>query len=106
MEKLRPGLRLQSQILAGQEPAAAVVPKCSVIKKDSKFSVFVRNAAGGWDERPVTIRNSDYGFYVVDGVKEGEWICLRHPYEKQELRLPSANAAAPGGGMRRFVIIG
>jgi hypothetical protein len=71
--------------------------------------VFVRTGgtgANGYSERPVNILDSDHGFFVVDGVRSGEVIALRHPYEKQQLHLPDFNAAPTMTAERRFIMIG
>ncbi len=63
-----------------------MVPKRAVIKKDNRFR-YVRDARTGYRERPVTIVDSDHGFFVLDGVRDGDVIALRHPYENSS---PSA----------------
>jgi HlyD family secretion protein len=105
MTRLKPGMRLEGEIEVGRRQGAVVVPKCAVIQKENRFLAFVRGADGRWVERKVEIRDSDHGFYVVDGLKPGEVVCLRHPYEKQELRLPDFNAPSMASQNRSIVII-
>ena len=106
MSRLRPGMRLEGEIEAGRQRQAVVVPKCAVIQRENRFLVFVRGADGKYVERKVEIRDSDHGFYVIGGLKPGEVVCLRHPYEKQELRLPDFNAPSMATRQRSIVIIG
>ena len=57
-------------------------------------------------QRAVTILDSDHGFFIIDGVRSGEVIALRHPYEKQQLHLPDFNATPAMTTERRFVVFG
>jgi len=106
LPRLKPGLRLTAEIETARQAGAFVVPKCAVIKKDNRFLVYVRDARNGYRERPVTIVDSDHGFFVLDGVRGGDVIALRHPYEKQQLHLPDFNAASTMTTGRRFIVIG
>lgn len=104
LTKLKPGMQLQGVIEAGRRKAAMVAPKSAVIKKESRFVVFVKTGTI-FVERPVTILDSDHGFYVLQGLQDGEEICLRHPYEKQELRLPDFSAPSAASQSRRFMVM-
>ena len=106
MTRLKPGMRLEGAIEVSRRQKAVVVPKCAVIQRENRFLAFVRGADGRYLERKVEIRDSDHGFYVVAGLKPGEVVCLRHPYEKQELRLPDFNAPSTATRHRSIVIIG
>lgn len=106
LPRLKPGLRLTAEIETARQAGAFVVPKCAVIKKDNRFLVYVRDARNGYRERLVTIVDSDHGFFVLDGVRDGDVIALRHPYEKQQLHLPDFNAATTMTTGRRFIVIG
>jgi multidrug efflux pump subunit AcrA (membrane-fusion protein) len=103
MQHLKPGMRLTGEILVGVRKDALVVPKSAVIKKDAAFLVYVRSGQE-YRERPVKIVDGDYGFYVLDGVREGESVCLQHPFEKQKLHLPDFSAPAASTQGRRFSI--
>lgn len=96
--KLKPGMRFRASVETGLRHGALVVPKCAVIKKDNKFRVFVKGGPKGFTERLVTILEADHGFCSLQGVKAGEVVALRHPFEKQELKLPDFNAPMANEG--------
>ena len=104
--RLKPGMRLEGAVEVSRRQKAVVVPKCAVIQRENRFLAFVRGADGRYVERKIEIRDSDHGFYVVAGLKPGEVVCLRHPYEKQELRLPDFNAPSMATRHRSIVVIG
>jgi hypothetical protein len=103
MQQLKPGMRLTGKILAGQRTSALVVPKSAVFKKESEFVVFVKHA-DKYNEQKVKILDTDHGFHVIDGAREGDEVCLRHPYEKQKLHLPDFSAPSAATQNRRFVV--
>ena len=106
LPRLKPGLRLTAQLETALKTGAFVVPRCAVIKQDNRFLVWVRNGGNSYAERAVTILDSDHGFFIIDGVRGGEVIALRHPYEKQQLHLPDFNATPAMTTERRFVVFG
>lgn len=106
LAELKPGMRLTGRIQVQERKNVLVVPKSAVIKKETDFTVFIRQG-DGYVERPVKIVDSDYGFHVVEGLKEGDAVCLQHPYEKQKLHLPDFSApSAPTQGRRFFMMMG
>ena len=96
LDRLKPGMRLAAK-------NALVLPKSAVIKKENHFVVFVRRSAQ-YSEQEVRIVDSDHGFYVVEGPKAGDEVCLRHPFEKERLHLPDFNAPSAPTQSRRFVV--
>lgn len=103
MDKLKPGMRLRADIEAGHHPEALVLPKSAVIKMGTGFSVFVRQGES-YREKKVEVVDGDHGFYVVRGLEEGEQVCLKHPFEREQLRLPDFSAPSAPTQSRRFVI--
>ncbi|HXK60908.1 MAG TPA: efflux RND transporter periplasmic adaptor subunit [Acidobacteriota bacterium] len=104
MDKLKPGMKMFGQIEIGRRDGAIVVPRSAVIKKGNESIVFVKEN-GSYSERKVTIQDADYGFYLLDGLRGGEEVCLQHPFEKQKLRLPDFSAPAPAATRgRRFAV--
>lgn len=103
MTELKPGMQLAGKIRIGERKRVLVVPKSAVIKQETEFIVFVRQAEK-YVERKIKILESDYGFHVVEGLREGDEVCLQHPYEKQKLHLPDFSApSAPTQGRRFFI---
>jgi len=102
--KLKPGMKLRADIVVGSRKRAIVLPKSAVIKKNGGFSVFT-GENGSYKEVPVKILDGDYGFYVLEGVRSGQQVCLQHPFEKQKLKLPDFSAPAAATQGRRFTIV-
>lgn len=104
MHRLKPGMKIRGEIQIASREKSIVLPKSALIKKGSDFIVFVKKD-DKYLERKVKILDGDYAFYLVDGVKGGEEICLQHPFEKQKLRLPDFSAPSPATQGRRFTVI-
>jgi HlyD family secretion protein len=103
MSDLKPGMRIQATIQSGSWPEALAVPKSAVFKKESGFSAYFAQD-NDYVERAVQVIDSDHGFYIIDGAREGERICLRHPFEKQRLHLPDFSAPSMATQTRRFTV--
>ncbi len=102
MEKMKPGMKLRAEIEISRYEEALVLPKSAVIEKETEFFVFTQEGAD-YEERKIKILAADYGFFVVEGIKDGTVVCLQHPYEKLKLHLPDFNAPAAPTQERRFV---
>jgi RND family efflux transporter MFP subunit len=104
MDQLKPGMRMSGEIEVGKRDKVIVVPRSAVIKKGNESIVFVKDQ-DSYSERKVTIQDADYGFYLLEGLKGGEEVCLQNPFEKQKLRLPDFSAPAPAATRgRRFSV--
>jgi RND family efflux transporter MFP subunit len=104
MEKLKPGMAARAEIHLGSFEDAFVLPRSSLIKKETGWVVFLAEKNDQYVEQPVEILGSDHGFYLVQGLEEGATVCLRHPFESQKLALPDFNAPAAPTRTERFVI--
>lgn len=106
MRQLKPGMGVRGRIRVAERDNAFILPKSAVIKKEDRFLVFVQEG-GKFVEKEVHISDSDHGFYVVEGIEDGNRVALRHPYEEQQLHLPDFNAPAGAGtSTQRFIIFG
>ena len=103
LSRLKPGMKITAQIEVGRQADALVLPKSAVVKKDDTFVVFLRENTE-YVEKEVKILDSDHGFYVVAGISEGAEVCLRHPFEDENLHLPDFNAPTAATQQRRFAI--
>ncbi len=104
MPLLKPGMRMEGEIVAHEFESAVVVPRSAVFKEEGGFRVFV--AAGQqYQPRGVEILAADHGFYVISGAREGEEICARHPFEKEMLHLPDFSAPAGPAGTRSRIVV-
>ena len=79
-----------------------VVPKSAVIREGSAFVVYVKKGSD-YLRREVEIIDGDYAFYEVEGLEEGEEICLRHPEQEQQLHLPDFQSPTLSTRQRQFV---
>ncbi|RPJ62038.1 MAG: HlyD family efflux transporter periplasmic adaptor subunit [Acidobacteria bacterium] len=104
MQRLKPGMKIRGEIQIASRENSIVQPKSALIKKGSEFIVFVKKD-DKYVERKVRIVDGDYAFYLVEGVKGGEEVCLQHPFEKQKLRLPDFSAPSPATQGRRFTVV-
>ena len=103
MERLKPGMKFTGEIERAMRKDVFVLPKSAVMSQDDEFLVFVKRGSE-YSEQKVKILDSDHGFYTIEGPAEDDEVCLRHPYETEQLHLPDFNApAAPTQG-RRFMI--
>ena len=102
MEQLKPGIQLVATIELSRRRGVLVVPKSAVIKKDSDFVVFVKRGEE-YVEKKIRISGTDYGFYVIEGVEEGDEVCLQHPYDELKLHLPDMSTPPAPTQRPRFV---
>ena len=103
LSRLKPGMKVTAEIEVGRQTDALVLPKSAVVKKEDIFVVFLRENEE-YVEKEVDILDSDHGFYVVAGISEGVEVCLRHPYEDENLHLPDFNAPSAATQRRRFAV--
>lgn len=103
MSQLKPGMQLSARLEVAHREDVLAVPKSAVIKKEADFVVFLKEGES-YREQKVTLVDSDYGFYVIEGVEEGREICLQHPFEKQRLHLPDFSGPSTPTQMRRFIM--
>jgi multidrug efflux pump subunit AcrA (membrane-fusion protein) len=103
MSRLKPGMRVVSEIEVHKSDASLVLPRSAVIKKDNAFFVYVREE-DNYREYPVRILASDHGFYEIDGIDEGAEVCLQHPFEDRQLVLPDFSAPRAPTQRQRYEI--
>lgn len=103
LEKLKPGMSLNGEILVSSNESAFVVPKSAVFKEDDQLYLFVEEGES-YERIDIEILESDHGFYLIDGAEAGSRVCLRHPFEKEKLQLPDFNAPAAASSQRRFTV--
>ena len=102
MEELKPGIQLTATIELGQRKGVLVVPKSAVIRRDTDFVVFVKRGKEYVEEK-VGIADTDYGFHVIEGLEEGDEVCLQHPYDELKLHLPDFSTPPSSTRRPRFV---
>lgn len=102
MDQLKPGIQLTAFIEVGQRTGVLVVPSSAVIKKDADFVVFVKRGEE-FVQQKVEISETDYGFLVIEGVRDGDEVALHHPYNELELHLPDFSSPPVSTRRPRFV---
>ncbi|HSR53883.1 MAG TPA: efflux RND transporter periplasmic adaptor subunit [Acidobacteriota bacterium] len=103
MQEMKTGMKVQGEIRIVSEEKAIVLPKSAVTKKEKDFLVYVQQGEE-FEERKVTIVESDHGFYLVEGLEEGVVVALRNPKGDDQLHLPDFSAPSRSSS-RRFTII-
>lgn len=103
MDRMKPGMRVVSEIEARRSDGGLLLPKSAVIKRDNAFFVYIRKG-DDYQELPVKILASDHGFYEIDGIDEGLEVCLQHPFEDRQLVLPDFSAPRAPTQSQRYVI--
>jgi HlyD family secretion protein len=103
MTRLKPGMRVVSEIEVHRTDGGLILPKSAIIKKDNGFVVYVREGED-YQEYPVRILASDHGFYEIEGIGEGAEVCLQHPFEDSQLVLPDFSAPRAPTQSQRYVI--
>ena len=101
---LKPGMRVQGQIATEVNEHALVLPRSAVFREEEQFVVFTQEETS-YKRNEVEILGGDHGFYVVEGLEEGQLACLKHPFDRSRLRLPDFNAPSTSSVERRFTII-
>lgn len=105
MRQLKPGMRVLGRVEIRSRNAAFVAPKNAVIKKDGEVYVYVKQGED-FTQKTVKILDSDHGFYILEGVEDGDEVAMRNPFEEMELHLPDFNAPSTATQSRRFIIVG
>ncbi len=84
---MKPGVKLKSQIRAGELKSAIVIPRSAVVKKDSDLIVYVRNSPGQFEPVKVTLGQGDMIQVVVtEGLQAGQILALNPPDVKRETK--------------------
>jgi multidrug efflux pump subunit AcrA (membrane-fusion protein) len=92
---MRPGQRVQAELLLAAVEDALVVPRQAVFEVEGE-SVVYRRRDGGYEAVPVTLGPSGPGRVVVEsGLEEGDVIALADPAAP----LPAADGGALLGGV-------
>jgi HlyD family secretion protein len=82
---MKPGVKLKSQVRAGELKSVIVVPRSAVVKKDADFFVHVQRAPGQFEPMKVKLGQGDLIQVVVtDGLQPGQVLALNPPDVKRE----------------------
>lgn len=96
-QRLWPGQFVDVRMTTRVLKAATVVPQAALILRDNQRSIYVVDAHGRAELRPVQLRYARGEMAVVDGVKPGEHVVVDG---KQNLRPGAPVHAAPDGAAR------
>ncbi len=82
---MKPGVKLQAQVRAGELKTVLVVPRSAVVSKDAGFVAFVQKAPGQFEPVPVKLGQGDLAQVVVtEGLQAGQVLALNPPDVKRE----------------------
>jgi HlyD family secretion protein len=107
LKSIRPGMAVEAEIVLERYNSCFAVPENAVTLKGSENLVYVRRGKD-FVPRPVEIAPGPHGQTVIlNGIKDGEIVALKNPYETRKAFLPdfskaSANMDSRSSGRRRF----
>jgi HlyD family secretion protein len=79
-ELMKPGVKLEAQIRAGELQSVIVIPRSAIVSKDSAFIAYVQKASGQFDPVPVKLGQGDLAQVVVtEGLQAGQVLALNPP---------------------------
>ncbi|MBI1763297.1 MAG: HlyD family efflux transporter periplasmic adaptor subunit [Acidobacteria bacterium] len=82
---MKPGVKLDARVHAGELKNVTVIPRSAVVSKDSGFVAFVQKAAGQFDPVPVKLGQGDLAQVVVtEGLRAGQVLALNPPDVKRD----------------------
>jgi HlyD family secretion protein len=82
---MKPGVKLDASVRAGELKHVIVIPRSAVVNKDSGFVAFVQKAAGQFEPVPVKLGQGDLAQVVVtEGLQAGQVLALNPPDVKRE----------------------
>ena len=92
---LKPGMTADAEFICDAIPNAVSVPLESVVEKDGKTFVFVKNSKGGYVRTPVkTGKYNDNFIVILKGLEKGQVVALRDPTRPMDSQ--EAGASGPG----------
>lgn len=96
LKEIRPGMKVQAEIIRDAFDSCLVVPESAVTAKDGTNLAYVQQD-GKFVPRPVDIAAGPQGQTVIlSGIQDGEIIALHNPYEIRKLHLPDFGKAVSG----------
>jgi RND family efflux transporter MFP subunit len=105
LENVRPGMALRAEVVKQAYASCLMVPESAVTTKGDEALVYAQQK-GKFVSRSVETAPGPQGqILILDGIKEGETIALRNPFETRKLSLPdfskASRARQPNRIMRR-----
>jgi HlyD family secretion protein len=104
MKRIKPGMALKAKVVPERYENCFIVPASAVTIKGEEALVYIKQGER-FVPRPVKYGAGTHGQAVIlDGVKDGETIAMRNPYESRKAHLPDFSKAGvgerggPGGG--------
>jgi multidrug efflux pump subunit AcrA (membrane-fusion protein) len=83
-EVMKPGVKLKTEIVAGELKDVIVVPRSAVIKKEAGFVAYVEREPGQFNATQVTLGQGDLIQVVVnEGLEPGQTLALNPPDVKR-----------------------
>ncbi|HZS04903.1 MAG TPA: HlyD family efflux transporter periplasmic adaptor subunit [Blastocatellia bacterium] len=94
-ELMKPGVKLQAQIRAGELKSVIVIPRSAVVSKDSGFAAWVQKGAGKFEPVGVKLGQGDLAQVVVtEGLQAGQVLALNPPDVKREGQTEKKDGSA------------
>ncbi len=87
-DSVRPGMRLQAEVVLERYDSVFVVPASAVTSKEGTNLVYVQSGKEYSPRQVETAAGSVGQTVVLSGLNEGEMVALANPFERRKLRLP------------------
>lgn len=102
LKRIRPGMNLQADVVLEDYESCFVVPSSAVTyrEKEKENLVYVKQDDRFLPKKVETGLSSHGEAVILSGVKEGDLIALRNPYEIRKLYLPDFNKGGDTGRMQ------
>jgi multidrug efflux pump subunit AcrA (membrane-fusion protein) len=109
LRHIKPGMALLARVILEKYDSCFIVPASALEIKDSDPNVYVfikrgdtGDATNDYEKRAIQIGMAKHGqATILSGVKEGELVALRNPFETRALKLPDFTKATNLNQQRR-----
>jgi len=98
-EMMKPGVKLKTEIMAGELKDVVVVPRSAVVKKEDGFVAYVERGPGQFEAATVTLGQGDLIQVVVtEGLWSGQTLALNPPDVKRSFTEKEKKSSTEGNG--------
>jgi len=108
MKRIKPGMSLKADVVLEHYDSCFVVPSSAITTKGAEATVYIKQK-DRFVPRQVKVGSGTHGqSTILEGVKDGELIAMRNPFEVRKAYLPDfskaqgADLQGPMGGGRRI----
>jgi multidrug efflux pump subunit AcrA (membrane-fusion protein) len=100
LKQIRPGMAVKAEIVLAEYDSCFVVPASAVTVKGSESLVYIRQDKTYVSRSVQTAQGSHGQAVILSGLRDGEIVALRNPFESRRLYLPDFSKATVGTDSR------